>query len=160
MRIDGACHCGNISYEAEIDPEAVIICHCTDCQTNSATAFRYGVLVAAADFKLLTGTPKRYLKTAESGRQRALAFCGDCGTQLSFESPKWTINIAIGAFDHPEKIVPALQIGLDTKLPYVDGLADLPDRPPEQKARMAEFYASLVSHQHPDHDTEVWPPKV
>jgi len=33
MRIDGQCHCGLISYEAEIDPEKVMICHCTDCQT-------------------------------------------------------------------------------------------------------------------------------
>ena len=33
MRIHGRCHCGFIAYEAEIDPEKVMICHCTDCQT-------------------------------------------------------------------------------------------------------------------------------
>ena len=32
MHIDGGCHCGNITYEADIDPEAVSICHCADCQ--------------------------------------------------------------------------------------------------------------------------------
>ena len=32
MRIDGGCHCGHITYEAEINPDDVIICHCTDCQ--------------------------------------------------------------------------------------------------------------------------------
>ena len=40
MKIDGACHCGRISYEAEIDPADVTICHCTDCQTLSGSAFR------------------------------------------------------------------------------------------------------------------------
>jgi len=44
MRIDGRCHCGYITYEAEIDPEKVMICHCTDCQTLSGSAFRTVVL--------------------------------------------------------------------------------------------------------------------
>src|SRR5438067_4194486 len=40
MKIDGRCHCGYISYEAEIDPEKVVICHCTDCRTLSGSALR------------------------------------------------------------------------------------------------------------------------
>ena len=28
MQIDGQCHCGQISFEAEIDPELVSVCHC------------------------------------------------------------------------------------------------------------------------------------
>jgi hypothetical protein len=44
MKIDGRCHCGYITYEAEIDPEKVMICHCTDCQTLSGSAFRTVVL--------------------------------------------------------------------------------------------------------------------
>lgn len=31
MRVTGACQCGAIRYEAEVDPQAVGICHCTDC---------------------------------------------------------------------------------------------------------------------------------
>ncbi len=30
MRITGQCHCGSVRYEAEADPEHVVICHCTD----------------------------------------------------------------------------------------------------------------------------------
>jgi hypothetical protein len=29
MRVNGGCHCGNLKYEAEIDPARVGICHCT-----------------------------------------------------------------------------------------------------------------------------------
>ena len=29
MRVDGGCHCGSITFEAGIDPDAVGICHCT-----------------------------------------------------------------------------------------------------------------------------------
>ena len=129
MRIDGACHCGSIRYEAEIDPEAVIICHCTDCQTNSATAFRYGVLVAAADFKLLTGTPKRYLKTAESGRQRALAFCGDCGTSLygcdATDAPSM-FSLRLGTARQRTELKPRRQIWHRSALPWLAEIAAMP----------------------------------
>ena len=129
MRIDGACHCGNISYEAEIDPEAVIICHCTDCQTNSATAFRYGVLVAAADFKLLTGTPKRYLKTAESGRQRALAFCGDCGTSLygcdATDAPPM-FSLRLGTARQRTELKPRRKIWHRSAVPELAEIAAMP----------------------------------
>ena len=40
MKIEGGCHCGGIRFEAEVDPAAVVICHCTDCQTFSGSAFR------------------------------------------------------------------------------------------------------------------------
>jgi hypothetical protein len=40
MKIDGRCRCGNITFEAEVDPATVVICHCTDCQTPSGSAFR------------------------------------------------------------------------------------------------------------------------
>jgi hypothetical protein len=34
------CQCGYIIYEAEIDPEKLMIRHCSDCQTLSGSAFR------------------------------------------------------------------------------------------------------------------------
>ena len=36
MKVDGACHCGELAYEAEIDPERIGVCHCVDCQILSA----------------------------------------------------------------------------------------------------------------------------
>jgi hypothetical protein len=35
MKIDGRCHCGDVTFEAEADPETTTICNCTDCQTMS-----------------------------------------------------------------------------------------------------------------------------
>ena len=40
MRINGACHCGEITYEVRVDPARTIICHCTDCQTISGAPYR------------------------------------------------------------------------------------------------------------------------
>jgi hypothetical protein len=81
MHIDGGCHCGKITYEAEVDPEAAGICHCTDCQTFSGSAFRMVVPAKKENFKM-NGQPRIYVKTAESGNKRAQAFCPDCGTHL------------------------------------------------------------------------------
>ena len=82
MRISGACHCGSIAYEAQIDPDAVAICHCTDCQTLSGSAFRVVVPAKAEGFRLLAGEPKIYIKTGDSGKKRVQSFCADCGTPI------------------------------------------------------------------------------
>jgi hypothetical protein len=82
MKIDGGCHCGYITYVAEIDPDKVGICHCTDCQTLSGSAFRVSVPAAREAFSLRGGEPKIYVKTAESGAKRAQGFCPECGTPI------------------------------------------------------------------------------
>ncbi len=51
MKVDGGCHCGAIKIEAEADPEKTQVCHCTDCQTATGTAFRVSVPVPGATFK-------------------------------------------------------------------------------------------------------------
>jgi hypothetical protein len=82
MKIDGQCHCGNIRYEAEINADDVSVCHCTDCQTLTGTAYRVSAPAAAASLVFRAGAPKIYVKTAESGNKRAQAFCSDCGTPI------------------------------------------------------------------------------
>lgn len=40
MQVDGKCFCGAVTYQAEINPDRVLICHCTDCQNHSGSAYR------------------------------------------------------------------------------------------------------------------------
>ena len=82
MKIDGGCLCGDVTYEAEIDPDKVGLCHCTDCQTLSGSAFRIGVSVEGELFEMTSGEPKIFIKTAESGAKRSQAFCPECGTHI------------------------------------------------------------------------------
>jgi hypothetical protein len=70
MKVEGRCHCGELTFEAEIDPEAVRICHCTDCQTITGAAYRVNVTATAENFRLRTGHPKIYTRIAESGNPR------------------------------------------------------------------------------------------
>jgi hypothetical protein len=82
VKIDGCCHCGFISYEAEIDPGKVEICHCVDCQVLSGSAFRTLAPVEKNTFRIRSGQPKAYVKTAASGNKRAQMFCPECGTPI------------------------------------------------------------------------------
>lgn len=128
MDIDGACLCGAIRYEATIDPAQVRICHCTQCQVQSATAFRTGVLVPAEHFRLVSGTPKVYVKTAESGRPRALAFCAECGTSLYGTSPTdpKQYSLRLGTARQRAQLVPTVQIWADEAMPWLSGIASMP----------------------------------
>ncbi len=69
MKIDGSCHCGKISFTAEVDPTRVSVCHCTDCQVLSGSPFRVSVAASVDRFEL-HGQAKRYVKVAQSGNHR------------------------------------------------------------------------------------------
>ena len=73
---------GKIQYEAEIDPNTITIRHCTDCQINSGTAFGYVVGAVNDSFNLFSGETSFFIKLADSGAKRELAFCGNCGTRI------------------------------------------------------------------------------
>jgi hypothetical protein len=87
-QVTGSCHCGNITYVAEVDATTVRICHCTDCQKLTGTVFRAGIPSLPGTFRLKSGTPKIYIKTAESGNKRAHAFCPECGTPIYSAVPE------------------------------------------------------------------------
>ena len=112
MKIDGACHCGLITYEATVDPEHVGICHCTDCQTLSGSAFRTYVLAPRDDFRILSGQPKLYIKTGESGARRIQAFCPECGTPIYSSAPNdpQVFSIRAGTARQRNALVPRRQI--------------------------------------------------
>ena len=113
MKIDGRCHCGYITYEAEIDPDKTLICHCTDCQTLSASAFRVVAYTQENAFTLLSGELKTYIKTSESGNKRPQSFCPECGTAIhataAGEGPK-VYSIRLGSVRQRDQIVPKTHV--------------------------------------------------
>ena len=112
MMVDGACHCSNIQYEAEVDPAKVVICHCTDCQTLSGSAFRTVVQTEPGRFKLLRGTPKVYIKTGDSGNEREQTFCPDCGTPIYSAPPgagAKAVSLRVGSIRQRAELIPSDQ---------------------------------------------------
>ena len=122
MKIDGACHCGRIAFEAEVNPDQIGVCHCTDCQTLTGSAFRANIQAPAASFVRRGIEPKIYIKTAESGAKRAHAFCPECGTPLyatAAEGAPTLYSLRVGTIrQRHEFSAPALQLWCDSALPW------------------------------------------
>jgi hypothetical protein len=114
----------------------------------------YGALVSAPRLRWTRGQPSYF---ASSNRVRR-GFCAACGTPLSFEPDQGPVELAIGAFDHPAAIAPVIQHALESRLPWLGTLDDLPVRTPDEAAQAQPYYTSIRSRQHPDHDTDAWPP--
>jgi hypothetical protein len=109
MRIDGKCHCGAISYKADVNPDDVVICHCTDCQTFSGAPYRASVAVLLNKLQL-DGAPKEYRKFADSGRQVTTTFCAECGTALySQGSGRDFVFLRIGSITQRAELTPSKQ---------------------------------------------------
>jgi hypothetical protein len=121
MRVDGSCHCGEITYRAEADPDQVLVCHCTDCQVLGGTAFRTALPVSAEAFTLQSGEPRIYVKTAESGKRRAQAFCPTCGTPLyatDAQQPQ-ILALRVAALRQRDALPPRRQIWYRSAQPWV-----------------------------------------
>jgi hypothetical protein len=127
MKVDGRCHCGQITFEAQIDPKAVRICHCTDCQTLTGSAYRVNVQAPASSFVLLSGTPKIYIKTADSGNKRAHAFCPNCGTPIYAAAPHdtATYGLRVGTLTQRAQLSPSQQIWFRSAQPWTADLRDV-----------------------------------
>lgn len=102
-------------YKAEVDPEKTAICHCTDCQKLTGTAFRVTVPVAE-DKIAFSGTPKIYIKVGECGSHLFATSVGD--------GPK-VYGLRTGTSDQREQLVPRKQFWHRSALhwlPEFDGM--------------------------------------
>jgi hypothetical protein len=150
----GGCQCGAIRYRITGPLKPAGFCHCRMCQKA------FGNFGAA-----LTGVPLDQLlwtrgqpATFRSSPIVARGFCRDCGTPLFMLEDGWPIcEIAIGTLDDPSACPPDHVVGVESKLSWADSLPRLPGHTTADD-RTAEDLAKLTSLQHPDHDTERWPP--
>jgi hypothetical protein len=128
MKIDGRCHCGYISFEAEANPETTTICNCTDCQMMSGAPLRAVVTTRPGTFVLLSGKVTEYRKTADSGAIRPQGFCQRCGTAIYSTSdgddPK-AYNVRVGAVRQRDELVPRKQIFACRQQAWVHNLTSI-----------------------------------
>ncbi len=145
--LTGGCQCGAVRFATKLVGRPSI-CHCRMCQ--KAFGGFFGPLVTSHDGRWTRGAPKWF----QSSNLARRAFCGDCGTPLAYET-KYGLELAIGAFDEPAKVAPAIQVNLNDKLPFFEVLTSLPVRD-EPDAEWLDFMAGIHSNQHPDHETDDW----
>jgi hypothetical protein len=153
----GGCQCGAVRYRFTEKPRGSHICHCRMCQ--KAFGGFYAPLVGGPleSFEVTRGTPGIFLSSDQAER----GFCARCGTPLTFayRDGDW-MSVSIGSLDSPEAFPPIDQHGVESRLSWVNDLGHLPDRAPtDVEDPVAAAFIKATNHQHPDHDTEHWPPQ-
>ena len=146
--LTGGCQCGAIRFAVSAPPVKVSICHCRMCQKASGAPFASFADIDRENFIWTRGKPAAFRSSSIAERD----FCRDCGTPLSFrriDGPR--IEIMTGAFDRPDRVIPTLQFGTESRLGWVVGIANLPSHTTLENYGPDKLN-SIVTHQHPDHD--------
>jgi hypothetical protein len=129
MHVEGSCHCGQVCYQAEIDPAQVTLCNCSDCQMLTGSAFRVAVPAPRAGFQLLRGQPTTYIKTADSGTKRAHSFCPNCGTPVyacadTTDPPSYSLRV--GCLKQRHQLAPQRRIWCKSALAWAQNVSAIP----------------------------------
>ena len=120
----GGCACGAIRYRVSGTPIVVSHCHCHDCRRASGAPFVTWMTLFSSDFSFTDGTPKVYRSSPDVSR----AFCGDCGTALTYrhdDHPE-EIDITAASLDDPTRITPEDHIWTASMLPWLSFSDNLP----------------------------------
>ena len=158
MSVSGGCQCGAVRYHTEEMLDNSHICHCRMCQKAVGNIF--AALVAAPRDAIVwtRGEPARFRSSEHVDR----GFCAKCGTPLFYDDTTGNrVNFTIGSLDHPELFPPHANTGNEARVPWFDTLPTIEHGGATEQPDRESWWSAIraTNHQHPDHDTEVWPPK-
>jgi hypothetical protein len=114
----GGCQCGAIRYDVTGPILGLVVCHCTECRKQSASAFGVSAFVKRDCLHVTQGTPKFWSRPTDSGNVLECAFCPDCGSRLWHQragAPD-TISVKGGSLDEPVDLTAAIHIWTSRKL--------------------------------------------
>ncbi|MBM0741255.1 GFA family protein [Phormidium sp. CLA17] len=83
----GGCQCERIRYQLLAEPLTLYVCHCTECQKQSSSAFGMSMTIPREALIITQGQPQEWRRKGDSDREVVCFFCGNCGTRL-FHQPE------------------------------------------------------------------------
>jgi hypothetical protein len=121
-QISGHCLCGGVTYSVDAEPVVQAVCHCTDCQRQTGTAFSVVVGVPRAALTLEGSTLSSFTTTGEDhGTATERHFCSACGSPIvSFARavPDMAF-IKAGTLDDASWLAPAVEVWSRSAQPWV-----------------------------------------
>ncbi len=119
--ITGRCLCGRVTYSAEADPVAQVVCHCIDCQRQTGGPFSVIVGVPRGSFTVEGGTLASFATIGEDhGGETLRSFCSACGSPV-FSTTAALPELAFikaGTLDDASWIEPALEVWTGSAQPW------------------------------------------
>lgn len=111
QRSSAQCACGGLRVTLLEPPQLTALCHCLACQRRTGAPFSANAFYAL-DCVEVSGEPREFVRTAESGRKVRMYFCPTCGSTVYWkaEASPGIIGVAVGAFADPAFVPPALSV--------------------------------------------------
>ncbi|MCB1507551.1 MAG: GFA family protein [Hyphomicrobiaceae bacterium] len=150
----GGCQCGAVRFRVHGTPHDSSVCYCRMCQKASGSHALALVSVQGYRVDWTRGAPA-WFRSSNAARR---GFCAACGTPLAYDAPDG-LALTLTAFDDPAGFPPTVAWGIEGKLPFCDAIPALPALGTLEDPDAADFIKTIVSYQHPDHDTNSWPPE-
>jgi hypothetical protein len=117
----GGCQCGAVRYEIGSEPDAAYVCHCTDCQRQSGSAFAMAIRIPEQHFRLLRGKLRKWVRPTANGHTMDCLFCSKCGTRICHVADRFPTyrSVKPGTLDDQRWVKPTHHLFLRSKLPWV-----------------------------------------
>lgn len=115
----GGCQCGFIRYEISGTDGNLSVCHCTECQKQSGSAFGMSLNVAPERFELRSGRLKSFEVVCDSGRTKTCTFCPDCGSRI-YHASEIGMSVKAGTLDDTSSLTPAAHYWTASKQHWVE----------------------------------------
>jgi hypothetical protein len=119
--LDGHCLCGKTSYVCAGEAMTTLLCHCTDCQRQTGSAFSIVVGVARDTLKI-DGPVGSFTTTGEDTEGVVeRQFCTACGSPI-VSLPEATPDVAFikaGTLNDKSWLAPEMEIWKRSAHPYV-----------------------------------------
>jgi hypothetical protein len=115
----GGCQCGAVRYELHGPAIKLVVCHCTECRKQSASAFGVSMFVAVGALRLTRGAARFWSRPTDAGHVLDCAFCPVCGSRLWHrrQGSDDVLSVKVGSLDEPVDLSPAIHIWTSRMLP-------------------------------------------
>lgn len=119
--VEGGCACDRVRYRLKAAPSCVYLCHCTDCQTITTSAFVEGALVGHDDLDIFQGQDElmqwQRIHTT-SGKRPNQYSCRHCGVRIYSDSRPGVLTLRAGTLDDTSWLNPAGAIWMRSAQPW------------------------------------------
>jgi hypothetical protein len=114
------CSCGSLRAAATGEPALLGVCHCTECQRRTGSAFGVSIYFPKEQVHA-EGPSKVYGRGSDSGRKIEQHLCPDYGSTVFWysESRPDLIGIAFGVFADPSMPWPSVSVWETTRHSWV-----------------------------------------
>jgi hypothetical protein len=119
---EGGCACGAVRYRLLEDPLELHVCHCTNCQSVSGSAFVMCMPVHTRSLERLKGDPEAAAFQTPDGLAKRDRRCPNCGSCVWGEIDRVPEVLALqaGTLDDTKWLKPIAHIWTSSAQPWVE----------------------------------------